>query len=75
MRQTGCGDGDHWGGQRLAGLTAAQPLVTLKRNKNIYSHSLVHSLNFHLNPSPLLVFCACYFSGSPHREIQAVNNL
>lgn len=27
VSQTGCGDGDHWGGQRLTGLTAAQPLV------------------------------------------------
>lgn len=30
VSQTGCGDGDHWGGQRLTGLTAAQPLVILK---------------------------------------------
>lgn len=49
MRQTGCGDGDHWGGQRLAGLAGAQPLVTLKINKNRntvtkFSHYIMPSL-------------------------------
>lgn len=29
--QTGCGDGSHWGGQRLAGRTAACSLVVLKK--------------------------------------------
>lgn len=29
VRQTRCGDGDHGCGQRLSGLRAAQPLVTL----------------------------------------------
>lgn len=43
MSQTGCGDGDHWGGQRLAGQTAAQPLVTLKMNKNSHSVDLLQS--------------------------------
>lgn len=44
MGQTGCGDGDHWGGQRLAGQTAAaQPLVTLKMNKNSHSVALLQS--------------------------------
>lgn len=34
VRKTGCGDGDDRSGQRLARLTAAQSLVTLK----IYKH-------------------------------------
>lgn len=42
MRQTGCGDGDHWGGQRLVGLTAVQPVVTLKANKNSHHGYTLH---------------------------------
>lgn len=33
--QTGCGDGSHWGGERLAGRTAACSLVVLKKKVNI----------------------------------------
>lgn len=29
--QTGSGDGNHWGGQRLAGRTADRSVVTLKK--------------------------------------------
>lgn len=39
MRQAGCGDGDHRGGQSLVGLTAIESLVALvKENINRVIH-------------------------------------
>lgn len=70
MRQTGCGDGDHWGGQGLAGLTAAQPLVTLKINQAtqfIITVQLLHSaLRPFINSSVKQPDIACEAQFQPH---------
>ena len=63
MRQTGCCDGDHWSGQRLVGLTAAQPLVALEkgnRNKVILS-MIIHETSVTLTTvsSLCIVFFYC----------------